>query len=656
MSIKFKILAAYGAILLIAGASFLIVLMQVYHEGEGLRQIDKGISHTSSSAVPLLKTIDNLRLDVVQVQQWLTDISATRGLSGLDDGFDEAKKAADQFHADLKKSQAYARELNLQAISKDLELAAQKFAPYYEAGVKMAQIYVKDGPEAGNKMMAGFDKVAEEIGTVLERLANAVENEPIRQLDRLSVQSKNLIAGNDWLIKEIIVMIAVGLFMIFGIIIYMFTTIRRDFGNLLGDLELVMARKFDSRFATDTNGKNEFATIGKALEVMREKLKEVDNLHAEQEAQKRRAEDEKRALMHAMADEFDANVGEIANTVSQASTELKTTAHSMTSIAEHGKNEFATIGKALEVMREKLKEVDNLHAEQEAQKRRAEDEKRALMHAMADEFDANVGEIANTVSQASTELKTTAHSMTSIAEQTNNQAITVSQDSQQATANVQAVASAAEEMSSTIAEIGQQVAQASGASRQAVSEVDRTAQQMDQLAQSASKIGNVIEMISGIAEQTNLLALNATIESARAGEAGKGFAVVANEVKELASQTAKATEEIVQQINGIQSATKDASDSMVDVGKVIQKVDEISTAIAAAIEEQEAATREITQNVQEAANRTQQVNSNIEQVAAASNEAGAASNQMMTSADRLSSKADLLKGEVDKFVSQVRAS
>jgi methyl-accepting chemotaxis protein len=318
------------------------------------------------------------------------------------------------------------------------------------------------------------------------------------------------------------------------------------------------------------------------------------------------------------------------------------------------KDEIGQMAAAVEIFKKNSHKNKELEASQEEQKRHAEDEKRVMMQNMANDFDTNIGGIVETVSSASAELQATAQSMAEISEKTSNEATAVSAASQQTSGNVQSVATATEEMTSTISEISQQVAQATSASRQAVEEVGNTSQQMSSLAATANKIGEVVEMISSIAEQTNLLALNATIESARAGEAGKGFAVVANEVKELASQTAKATGEISQQIGDIQLATKQASSSMENVAEAIGKVDDISTAIAAAMEEQGAATQEIASSVNQAAAGTQQVNDSITSVTEASQEAGAASNQVMSAAGELSQQAEMLKGEVDKFISQVR--
>ncbi len=319
-------------------------------------------------------------------------------------------------------------------------------------------------------------------------------------------------------------------------------------------------------------------------------------------------------------------------------------------------DELGQMAGAVEVFKQNGIRARELEAEQATAKQRAEEEKHAMMLQMADDFDSHVGGIVNAVSSASTELSTTARSMADVSEETSSQATAASAASEQTSSNVQTVATATEEMTSTIAEISQQVVQASQSARDAVTKVDETNGQMQLLAETANKIGEVVEMISTIAEQTNLLALNATIESARAGEAGKGFAVVAGEVKDLAGQTAKATDEIAQQITGIQNATQQATLSMEQVSHVIQQVDEISSAIAAAMEEQNAATHEIADSIHQAAEGTQVVNDNVRAVSDASQEAGAASAQVQSAAGELAQQASILKDEVGKFIQQVRAS
>lgn len=318
-------------------------------------------------------------------------------------------------------------------------------------------------------------------------------------------------------------------------------------------------------------------------------------------------------------------------------------------------NEIGNMIKCVQVFKDNAIEKVGLEKQQIEAAKRAEEEKRQMMQKLTDDFDSSVGGIIETVSSASAELNSTAQSMASISEETSNQAAAVAGASEQASSNVQTVAAASEEMAASIGEINQQMMQASDASKTAVETVETTSRQIEGLAETADKIGEVVKMITEIAEQTNLLALNATIESARAGEAGKGFAVVAAEVKELASQTGKATEGINRQIEEIQAATKESVASMVDITEVIRKLDETSTAIAAAMEEQGATIQDISRNVQQAATGTSEVTQNITGVTQAAQESGAASSQVTSAASELSQQSELLKSEVDKFISQVRA-
>jgi methyl-accepting chemotaxis protein len=272
------------------------------------------------------------------------------------------------------------------------------------------------------------------------------------------------------------------------------------------------------------------------------------------------------------------------------------------------------------------------------------------------DFESMIGEIVNTVSSASSQLEASAGTLTTTAERSRELTTMVAAASEEASTNVQSVASATEEMASSITEISRQVQESARIANEAVDQARKTNDLVGELSQAAGRIGHVVELINTIAGQTNLLALNATIEAARAGEAGRGFAVVASEVKALAEQTAKATGEIGQQITGIQAATQGSVAAINQIGLTIGRISEISSTIAAAVEEQGAATQEISRNVQQAAQGTMQVSSNITDVQRGTSETGSASSQVLSAAQSLSGDSNRLKLEVGKFLNSVRAA
>jgi methyl-accepting chemotaxis protein len=319
------------------------------------------------------------------------------------------------------------------------------------------------------------------------------------------------------------------------------------------------------------------------------------------------------------------------------------------------KDEIGQMAAAVQVFKDSMIEGDRLKAEQEAAHQRAA-VRTAKMDELTRNFESSVGSVVQAVASQATQMESSAQSMSSTAEETTKQANAVAAASEQSSANVQTVASATEELSSSISEISRQVSQSSQIAANAVSEASKANDMVQGLVGASAKIGEIVALINDIADQTNLLALNATIEAARAGEAGKGFAVVAAEVKNLATQTSKATEEISAQITGVQGATQDAVQAIASISKTIGEIDQIATAIAAAVEEQGAATQEIARNVEEAAKGTQEVSSNIGGVTEAANGTGAAAGQVLTAAQALTGQSGHLKDLVQNFLAGVKAA
>ncbi|MFH6780986.1 MULTISPECIES: methyl-accepting chemotaxis protein [Methylobacterium] len=320
------------------------------------------------------------------------------------------------------------------------------------------------------------------------------------------------------------------------------------------------------------------------------------------------------------------------------------------------RDEIGAVARGIEVFRHNLIRSRELEAEAALARADAETQRRAAMHHMADGFEEAVGGVVRLVADAASELQATAQTMSGTAAETAAQSGAVATAADRSAVNVVTVAAAAEELGQSVQEIGRRVQGAAGLARAAVGDAETTTALVQDLTASASRIGDVVAMISSIAGQTNLLALNATIEAARAGEAGRGFAVVAGEVKQLASQTARATREITQQIARIQESTGQAVSAIAMVTGRIEELDGVAIALAAAVEQQGAATQAIVRSVTLAASGTEEVTANIAGVAAAAEETGAAASRVLVSATALQDEARRLGTEVRHFLGTVRAA
>jgi methyl-accepting chemotaxis protein len=318
------------------------------------------------------------------------------------------------------------------------------------------------------------------------------------------------------------------------------------------------------------------------------------------------------------------------------------------------KDELGTMAVAVDVFRRNMIEALALRETQEAAKAQAELEKKALQRQMADRFEADVKSVVGAVAKATQDMQRVAGEITTSVNGTSERASAAAAASEEASASVNTVAAATEELASSVAEIGRQVTHSSGVADDAVAKAGQTTEMVSSLAAAGEKIGDVLRLIGAIASQTNLLALNATIEAARAGEAGRGFAVVASEVKELASQTAKATEEIAGQVAAIQSATGDCVTAIGGISDTIREISGIATTIAAAVEEQDSATREIARSVQQAAAGTSEVSVNVAGASQAADQSRALADNVLVASGELSQHAAALFKSVDSFLAGLR--
>ncbi|PKU24905.1 methyl-accepting chemotaxis protein [Telmatospirillum siberiense] len=567
MTIKMKVVFGFVAILAAMTLAGILALGMLSAQKPRLQAMETGSRRVSEQVIPLLLAIESLKYDVVQVQQFLSDVSATHH----EDGYKEAEGFAGKFSTDMDLARREAARLGATEIETSLAEIGKQFPPFYTLGRKMVGIYVSDGIDAGNVLMDDFDKLTDQMTTSIESLSNNVRALVAGQTGKLTEDGRQLREEHETLWTLMLVTFSLSGAVGLGAAVYLATLLRTAFRTLEWDMETVLSQ------------------IDRPLRL----LKRSD--------------------------------------------------------------EFGKIADVLNVFRDQQARISHLAAEQERE-RTDQSRRTRIIEELAGVFDRNVSGLLDKVTTAATGMTNTAEALAAAAERTNGEAAKASGSAGEAYGSVQTVIAAANHLFKTIDEIGGHVEKSSRVSRTATDEADRTNITVKGLADSSARIGEVIKLINDIASQTNLLALNATIEAARAGEAGKGFAVVANEVKSLANQTAKATEEIGIQIGAVQSSTREAVSAIGGIVARIGEINDIAAAISQSIRQQSEDTAEISRHVEQAAQGTQAVSANIDEMIQAAANTGNDAGQVLTSARELSEEASQLKELVGGFLASVRSA
>ncbi|MEJ2001353.1 MAG: methyl-accepting chemotaxis protein [Maritimibacter sp.] len=650
MNTRTKIFAVFGIAIVLAwgtlgGAAYGLWTLS----GEAAESADQ-IDRVSSQNVPLLTAIKDLKLDVVQVQQWLTDISATRGLPGFDDGFDEAAGYAERFNGDVTAALGYANDLQLTEITQALEKVQTAFPPFYAGGQDMAHAYIDTGPEGGNPQMEIFDTAAENMGIAMENLLTIVsEQTDMTMTEMVSLgQTTAATAKNTIWILGLVTAFA-ALFTL-GALAQLFIALRRDFLGLDGDLALVTSGDESTEFFLKPERPDEFGNIARALMAfrtaqiearaheaqMREAQQKEDKLKREAETLRiEQAEAEARAMEEeAAAQEEQRKLEEqIIEEISQVVAACANGDFSQVLSVDDKQGIYAELCRQINRIGHVTN--DGLSAVQAALELVAEGE---LGHRMQDDLPGVFGKISETMNQTVATLTDTlqhisisSHSVDGATREISHATDDLARRSEKAAASLAQTAEAVAEMSHSLAEVTKST-DIAGHSVEDITErtdagqdvLSRAVSAMDEIRKSSEGISKILQVIEEISFQTNLLALNAGVEAARAGEAGRGFAVVASEVRALAQRSADASREISDLIQTSDDNVKRGVELVQQSGHALDGISEGVGDVATKIREIAVSTRESAQRVSEISKATSHVDETTQQNAAMFEETNAA--------------------------------
>lgn len=573
LNLSMKILLSNLAILALLLIAALVMAVGTNQQRAQVAVAKQAAERAADQALTLVTLVKDIRGDVMRVQLWLTDVAATRGLDGLDAGFEEAEKAQADLRRNMQAARAHAKSMGLPEVEEALGRVEGFFANFHAKGTAMAKAYVNSGPEVGNMLMGGFVGETDGMSAELDAVAEDVRKVADTARGRMQVElaaADTIAARLTWLILGLA---GAGVAIAFVVLLLLRGNVVLPLAGLTGALTRIGRGDLD-------------------------------------------------VAVPAMADRHD---------------------------------ELADMAHAIEALRDRAAENARLRDEQQAIEAEAEQGRRTALRNMAETVEAESRASVDGIAVETREMDRAAAGMADSASQVRDSAANVASAAMHALANAQAVAGATEQLTASINEISAQVAHATSLSSQAVERSRRTRGTIDSLSDVVEQIGGVANLIRDIAEQTNLLALNATIEAARAGEAGKGFAVVASEVKNLATQTAKATDEIAELVASIRGSSAEAAKAMGGIATTIRTINETATAIAGAVEEQTAATQEIARNVTEAAHGTDEASRAIQGIADKVLAVTEAAVMALDNAAKVRDSAGAADREVGGFVAQIRA-